>query len=130
MLFGFELHQQRLDGLSTSDSIYETVLPRPNFRELLRKARSLLRDILACVLDLQPLDRRLHCSLQNSLIQHVRESSQHRLIERLLLELDRIRGAGHAIDEQRVRESLNSFLGPCPQYYNFSYYDGSTCDKY
>jgi hypothetical protein len=82
------------------------------------------------VLNLQPLDRRLHCSLQNSLIQHVRESSQHRLIERLLLELDRIRGAGHAIDEQRVRESLNSFLGPCPQYYNFSYYDGSTCDKY
>ena len=57
MLFGFELHQQRLDGLSTSDSIYETVLPRPNFRELLRVARSLLRDIL--VLDLQPLDRRL-----------------------------------------------------------------------
>jgi hypothetical protein len=48
MLFGFELHQQRLDGLSTSDSIYERVLPRPNFRELLRKARSLLRDILAC----------------------------------------------------------------------------------
>ena len=80
MLFGFELHQQRLDGLSTSDSIYETVLPRPNFRELLRVARSLLRDIL--VLDLQPLDRRLHCSLQNSLIQHVRESSQHRLIEK------------------------------------------------
>jgi hypothetical protein len=89
MLFSFKLRQQRLDGLSTSDGIYETVLPRFNFRELLRKARSLLRDIL--VLDLQPLDRLLHCSLQNSFIQYVRESSQHRLIEELLLELDRIR---------------------------------------
>ena len=93
MLFGFELHQQRLDGLSTSDSIYDTLIPLvPTFESCYSVARSLLRDIL--VLDLQPLDRRLHCSLQNSLIQHVRESSQHRLIEKLLLELDRIRRGG------------------------------------
>jgi len=89
MLFSFKLRQERLDGLSTSDGIDETVFPRLNFRELSPKARSLLSDIL--VLDLQPLDRLLHCSLQNSFIQHVRERCQHRLIEELLLELDRIR---------------------------------------
>ena len=89
MLFGFELRQQRLDGLSTSDGIHESVLPRLDLREFLRQARSFLCHILVLVLQL--LDCLLHRRFQNPFIQHVRESSQHRLIEELLLELDRIR---------------------------------------
>lgn len=89
MLFGFELRQQRLDGLSTRDGIHESVLFRFDLRESLCKARSLRCHIL--VLGLQPLDRLLHCGFQNPFIQHVRERRQHRLIEELLLELDCIR---------------------------------------
>ena len=89
MLFGFELCQQRLDGLSTSDGIHESVLPALDLREFLHKARSLRCHIL--VLSLQFLDCLLHRGIQNPFIQHVRESRQHRLIEELLFELDRIR---------------------------------------
>ena len=89
MLFGFELRQQRLDGLSTSDGLHESVLPGLHLREFLLKARSLLCHIL--VLVLQPLDCLLHCGFQNPFIKHVRERRQHRLIEELLLELDCIR---------------------------------------
>ena len=87
MLFSFKLGQQRLDGLSTSNGLHESVLPRLDLREFLRKARSLRCHIL--VLGFQLLDCLLHCSLQNSFIQHVRKRRQHRLIEELLLELDR-----------------------------------------
>ena len=89
MLFGFELRQQRFDGLSTRDGIHKSVLPRLDLREFLRKARSLRDKIL--VLSLQPLNCLLHCGFQNPFIKHVRERRQHRLIEELLLELDRIR---------------------------------------
>ena len=46
MLFGFELRQQRFDGLSTRDGIHESVLPGLDLREFLRKARSVRRHIL------------------------------------------------------------------------------------
>ena len=56
LLFGFELRQQRLDGLSTRDGIHETVLPR---LRLPRVACARLDRCFATSLfwDLQPLDR-------------------------------------------------------------------------